>query len=379
MRYRAALAVAGVLLAGAIAVPAVHADGTEALGAPGITVANPTDAVFAGVGTQQHPGTAATLNVSVPAGASVKQVLAYWSGQDTWPGHGPDEYDDTITLNGTGVTGTLIGGPSTPYLRERFYTVRADVTALGLVSAGSNLITVAGMDFQTEIFGPTGNKGVGLVVIYDDGSRSTVAGLRDGQDYAWTGFPEPYTTTVDQTFTFAPGASARQGTLGIMAAEVLDHDLSDAWGNVVSGQFDTGQTFSLVNQLMSADGLEFDARNFPVTVPAGATSLTVRVLSQGGEQVQPAALLWLAAALTVHDPRESCPQGYWKANTGSWPPTGYSPSQKLSTVFSPAALGALGTSTMMQALSAAARRSRPRRRSCSAPAPRRCSTPRIRS
>ena len=117
-------------LAAALAVPAAaHADGTETLGPPGVAVADRTDTVFAGVGTQEFLNLPTTLTVSVPAGATVKQVLVYWSGEDTWPGHGPDEYDDTISLAGAPVTGTLIGGPSAPFLRERFYTFRADVTA----------------------------------------------------------------------------------------------------------------------------------------------------------------------------------------------------------------------------------------------------------
>jgi hypothetical protein len=350
---------AAAVVAAALAVPAAaHADGTETLGPPSVAVADRTDTVFAGVGTQQFLNLPTMLNVSVPAGATVKQVLVYWSGEDTWPGHGPDEYDDTISVAGAPVTGTLIGGPSAPFLRERFYTFRADVTARGLVAAGSNSIAVSDMDFQTELFGPTGNKGVGLVVIYDDGSASTVAGLRDGQDYAYGGFSSPYDTTAPQTFTFAPDTSTRQGSLGILAAEVLDHDLpTGVQGNVITGGFDTGQTFSLVNDLQSLQGLEYDARNFPVTIPAGARALTIQLLSQGGDRL--ASMLWLAGALTVDDSApppppaggEGCTPGYWKTHTEAWPPTGYSPSQALSTVFSPTGLGTLGSSTLRQALS----------------------------
>jgi hypothetical protein len=349
---------AATVVAVALAVPAAaHADGTETLGPPGVAIADRTDTAFAGTGTQEFLNLPTTLSVSVPAGATVKQVLVYWAGEDTWPGHGPDEYDDTISLAGAPVTGTLIGGPSTPFLRERFYTFRADVTARNLVGPGSNSIAVSDMNFQTELFGPTGNKGVGLVVIYDDGSASTVAGLKDGQDYAWGGFPAPYNTTTPQTFSFASDTTTRQGSLGILAAEVRDHDLpSGVQGNVITGQFDTGQTFLLVNDLQSLQGLEFDARNFPVTIPAGARSLTVQLLSEGGER--PASMLWLAGALTVDDSAppppppggEGCTPGYWKTHTSSWTATGRSPSQALSTVFSPTGLGTLGSSTLGQAL-----------------------------
>jgi hypothetical protein len=67
-----------------------------------------------------------------------------------------------------------------------------------------------------------------------------------------------------------------------------------------------------------------------------------------------------AANVTASDPShyfgqaagtQGCSHGYWKNHTDSWPPTGYSPSQKVSTVFSQAAIyPALGNSTLLQAL-----------------------------
>jgi hypothetical protein len=357
VRSRTILVVAAGLLTSLVAAGTASAEGTETLGQPSIAVASRTDALFAGVGNQQNPDTAVALGVTVPAGATVKQVLLYWAGQDTWPGHGVDEYDDTISLNGVPVTGTLIGGPSTPFLRERFYTFRADVTARNAVGPGSNTLSVSDMNFQTELFGPTGNKGVGVVVIYDDGTTSSVAGLRDGQDYAWIGFPPPYDTTAAQTFTFSPDAATRQASLGVLATEVYDHDLPvGVQGNIITGKFDMGQSFELVNELQSIQGLELDARNFPLTIPAGAKSLTVQLLSVGGDR--PASMQWIAGALTVDDAapsppaagREGCSPGYWKTHIGSWGPTGYLTSRALSTVFSPTGLGTLGSTTLLQAL-----------------------------
>jgi hypothetical protein len=48
---------------------------------------------------------------------------------------------------------------------------------------------------------------------------------------------------------------------------------------------------------------------------------------------------------------EGCTPGYWKNHLSSWGPTGYSPSQALSTVFSAGGLGSLGSSTLLEALS----------------------------
>jgi hypothetical protein len=48
---------------------------------------------------------------------------------------------------------------------------------------------------------------------------------------------------------------------------------------------------------------------------------------------------------------QGCTPGYWKNHTDSWPPTGYSPTQTVVTVFAQSALyPALGASTLLQSL-----------------------------
>ena len=79
------------------------ADGTETLGPLSIGTASGSGIVAAGAGLNTQPG---TISVDVPIGATVEQVLLYWTGQMATfvPG------DDTIIVNGTQVIGTLIGG-----------------------------------------------------------------------------------------------------------------------------------------------------------------------------------------------------------------------------------------------------------------------------
>jgi hypothetical protein len=351
IRRVARLALAGAVVLALTAAPPALADGTETLGPPSVPIGDGSDVFVAGVGTEQHVGTAVPFSFTVPAGASVEQVLVYWQGQVTAGG----QPDDVISLNGNSITGALIGGPSNPFAQEQFFTYRADITALNLVSAGANTLTVSEMHFQTDLFHPTGNKGLGVAVIYDDGSPSTIAGLKDGQDYAFAGFASPFDTTVAQTTTFAPAASPREATLGILAGGARGSDSVGVPGNVIVGEFDTGETFSLVNELQSNQGLEFDARNFPLTIPAGATSLTVRLLSQGGDR--PGSLLWILGSVTmaVEEPEpepggEGCTPGYWKNHLDAWVPTGFSPTQQLATVFSQSGLGSLGTATLIDAL-----------------------------
>ncbi len=59
----------------------VRADGTEILDDPlGLNLAPGTDVIIAGVGLRD--GQPAAINLTVPAGATVQQVLIYWEGQD---------------------------------------------------------------------------------------------------------------------------------------------------------------------------------------------------------------------------------------------------------------------------------------------------------
>jgi hypothetical protein len=295
----------------AMAPPAL-ADGSETLGPPDVAIVNGTDALVAGIGTQAHPDAPVELSVDVPAGAAVDQVLAYWQGQIT-SGYGPDRPDAEISFDGTMVTGVQTSAPTNPYLGELYYTYRADITALGLVRAGANTITVSDMNFVSELYAPSGNKGVGLLVVYSDGSRSRLAGYVDGQDYAYASFDAPLDTTRPQTFSFAAASSDRAATLGLLVGDTLDYNETGVAGNVISGRFSTGQTFTIVNQLQSRRGADFDAENLPVTVPAGATSLTVQILSEGGDN--PASFAWIGAGLTLDD--EAPPQTPCKPQWGS--------------------------------------------------------------
>jgi hypothetical protein len=341
-------------------VPSALADGTETLGPPSVTVASATNVIAAGVGMHGFPNTANSFSVSVPAGATVKQVLLYWQGHATGfnadPCLGAPVLDDAVSVNGNAVTGTLIGGSTNFFLAEFFATYRTDITSLNLVSAGANTLTISNMRFIScfdGYAGIDGNDGVGVLVLYDNGVDSAVAGVKDGQDLAYALFAPPLNTTVAQTFTFSASATSRPGSLATLAGSVSGPDLSGLRGTVLAITFDTGQTASIVNAWQSNEGQEFDADNFPITIPAGATSMTVQALSEGG--VSPASLAWIAASLQIANPPtagggEGCTPGYWKNHLEAWAVTGFSPNQALSTVFSPTGLGTLGSSTLLQAL-----------------------------
>ena len=125
-----------ILWAALLLLPAATAwaDGTETLGPPSIPIASGTGLAVAGVGLEDSQPR--NINVAVPAGASVEQVILYWGGDngsvsDLTP-------TDTIQVGGNAVTGAFIGG-NTNY-SPGFNTVsyRADITGLGLVQSGAN-------------------------------------------------------------------------------------------------------------------------------------------------------------------------------------------------------------------------------------------------
>ena len=118
-----ARASATLVLMGTVAGP-VLADGTETLGPPGIFIESGTGIVAAGTGMATQPG---TIDITVPAGATVNQVLLYWEGQMTTNVAG----DDTLVIDGNNVTGTLIGGQTFFFNNAYNSAFRADITGLG--------------------------------------------------------------------------------------------------------------------------------------------------------------------------------------------------------------------------------------------------------
>lgn len=262
------------------------AEGTETLGAPSIAIASGTGVVSDGTGLEAQPS---SVSLDVPAGATVKQVLAYWEGSH-YEGDAPD---DTLTIGAQEVTGTLIGGPTFFFpdfdinpARQVFASAfRADITSLGLVSAGANSLSLSGLNFSYR------NDGAGIAVIYDDGTAPAHIAVRDGVDVAWQGFPAERQVTVPQTFTFPAAAAARAAELTVMVASVSNGGRGNSIDVTVAGT-----TTTIPNALNANDGEEWDNLTIPVIIPAGETSVTVGIRSSGTD---PASLVWVAGVLAV--------------------------------------------------------------------------------
>lgn len=309
MRTRALIAaVVAVLTTAVVAGPAL-ADGTETLGPPSIAIADGSGLAVGGTGLNTQPG---TITVDVPAGATVEQVLLYWSGF-TNPGTAGDP---TVTVDGTEVTGQLIGGPTPFFSGVSARTYRADITSLGAVTAGANSLAIAGADFSFS------NDGAGVVVIYDDGSATALA-LRDGSDLAFRDFQPPLDTTVPQTFTFAPSDHDRTAQLSAFASSVEDGRPRPNALLVTVG----GETTTITDPFSNSSGPEWDTFTAAITVPAGASELTVQALSQSdGSENLPASFNWIGVflALPVDAPPpggDGCTAtlGYWKTHSEKGP------------------------------------------------------------
>jgi uncharacterized repeat protein (TIGR01451 family) len=203
--------------------------------------------------------------------------------------------DNTIVINGNDVSGKLIGGPTFFSFGRYNSAFRADITDLGLVNAGTNTITVDGLDFSSQA------NGAGVFVIYDDGTGITEIGLRDGVDRAYLNAPEPRNLTVPQTFNFPPTSEDRTATLSLFVANVLWCAPCDRVAPN-SIEVTTGGVLTVFSDLLKSNGgKEWDSVNLPITIPAGADSLTVQVFSRDDNNTgeTPASLDWILAGLMV--------------------------------------------------------------------------------
>jgi len=295
--------------------------GLDGLGPPlGIVIEPGTDIVVAGTGLITQPG---VINIDIPLGVTIKQVLLYWQGKGN--------QDDTILLDGASITGSLIGNT----YADR-YCYRADVTAVGFVSPGPNSLPVAGLDFVV-------NNGAGLMVIYDDGVNSSEIIIKDGDDFAFgiSSIPPPYDTTVPQTFSFTPEDVARVANLSMFFASVSGSASGGGFRPSAIEVTVGGTTTVFDDMLDSYDGDEWDTLILFVDIPAQADSLTVQALSvnnPGGQEGQVASFDWLVSSVSVPSPPdggEGCTPGYWKQKQhfDSW--VNYSPSDLFSDVFGP--------------------------------------------
>ncbi len=316
-KIRHAIAVSSLVIAmGVIAhSPPALADGTDMLEPTSAILADGSAIIGAGTGLSlAQPG---DIDIEIPAGASVEQVLIYWDGADrNYAGAAPaiGVTTDTIDVSGNVVEGVFIGGRTFGTDVQQF-TFRADITSLGLVSAGSNTLSVSGLDFGSESV----ETGAGVLVIIDDGTSSTL-GIFDGSDYAYIGCTEDFNCqeTVKRMFTFPAASSARDAELTMFFTSVAGTtSTGDFRPSVVRVWVGAEPPIEIVNELDSVDGEEWDTLNIEFEVPPGVTQVEVQAFSEDLNLTsdEPASFKWLTAALGVPDELPGgygCTPGYWK-------------------------------------------------------------------
>lgn len=364
----------------AVGQPVARADGNETLGPPGIAIAPGNGIVAAGVGLSGAGGTG-TIVVTVPAEATVKQVLLYWQGMAPIPG---GTVDTDFQINGTvSITdGTAISDPvffneeGSPKANQYSYVYRKDITALGLVVPGVNNLTITGLDGFTHA-----DDGIGVLVIYQLGSSTSTIGIRDGNDVAFVNWDGLRKGTVAQTFTFPSALTDRTATLVSFFAGIAGEVSAGGATRPTSIEVTVnGVTTKHSNELGSVDGEEWDTWTKQILIPAGVTQLTVQAFSRDdnasaeGSTISaltpsrqfvsitpklttaiavvdpkdapegdlPASFFWLAAGLSVPDPPppppppgdDGCTPGYWRQTQhfGNWPAP-YTPQTLFSAVF----------------------------------------------
>jgi len=293
------------------------ADGTEQLGAPvGLTLAEGDGVVAAGVGLViSQPG---TLNVQVPAGATVKQVLLYVSGYH-------DNINPAATMtfkvNSQDVTAERIGGPvlfALPNYCPASY--RADITSLNLVAAGANALTIGEVDFEIQTFG------AGVVVVFDLPDADAVdIFVRDGMDAAYHEFAAPLNATAEQVYTFPASDEARTATLWLLVGSAKDNGLRP---NLTTVKIGDAPVVGYGNLFVSADGREWDTVKLELNIPAGVTRVAVQLLSEDPDNTgkDPASLVWVNGTLTIARPKDEPCQplgpcttatvGFWQNKNG---------------------------------------------------------------
>ena len=273
--------------------PSAAAIGTEELTPIDIALAPGTGMVASGVGLRGDPVVAqpGTFTITVPGGAVVNQVILYWEGQNATDGG-----DTDVEVNGNPVTGALIGGTTLFFGGAWSSSYRADITGLGLVSAGVNTLSVGAMDFTRGASGDSRNNGAGVLVIYDEGTDPVHMDVRDGNDLAYHAYAPTLNTTVAQDYVFAAEGSARTGELIIFAGSVYA-----GRPNAISAAIDDGVPVMHYDLLGNTMGSDWDVIMIPVNVPAGATKVTVQALSEAapGDTGDPASLAWVVSAFSI--------------------------------------------------------------------------------
>lgn len=255
--------------------------------------------VAAGTGLAGSTGIAigaGSITIDVPG--EVRQVILFWNGFVDFPAA---PIDETILLNGTqDVQGTIIGGPTNIFGNVASVTLRADITALNLISPGTNTLTLSDANFDRV------TNGAGILVLYDDGTDFRDIQVREGQDYAFIFAPAgPLNVAVAQRFDFEAAPHDRVVDLDLFFASVAGSFSGFGPERPNSIEVSIGGNIEIFSdRLNSVDGDEWDSLQLTFTVPAGVDFFTVQPFSRDDFNTgnDPASFTWVGAFSAIQNP-----------------------------------------------------------------------------
>jgi hypothetical protein len=249
-------------------------------------------------------GVPKTLTVNV--GGPVRFALLYWAGRERpcveTPAAGSGDCsgvtqpfkDQQLTVDGTPITGTIIGTETQPI------TGGGPILNIGYFADVTSLVSAKGAGSQSFVIGD-GNAGsnlwrldgVTLLVAYtntaDTNWYRVLVG--DGLDSAFGPDPTPGETRVTTAYTFNHGInlSARQAELWI----AMGDGTADRPDKVT-----ISNNATILNGLDGSNGPQWDTDKLTIDIPAGVGTTTVQAFSEPNNQ-NPDSLLWEVVALRV--------------------------------------------------------------------------------
>jgi hypothetical protein len=206
--------------------------------------------------------------------------------------------DQVMNFDGHTITGAMIGTETQPLPTDNaifnmtyFYDVTSWVAARG---TGAQTFTFSDGDVSNNLWRLDG---VGLIVAYTDPANPNTYRviIYDGIDFAYLRDPfGPSTqTTVPITVNHGSASTSR-------AAE-LTYFVGDTQVNRPD-RIDISNNPSLINQMVSNKGEEFEVKTLPINIPAGVGSTTTQLISDpngGTSDDNPDSMNWALLAIRV--------------------------------------------------------------------------------
>jgi hypothetical protein len=265
--------------------------------APAFRQAVTGDVVSAGVGLR-GTGTGTITLAGIPSGATAQKAFLYWA---TLGGNGTFT---SPTLNGTPVSGTLIGQSDDP-LPGIFqaFAYRADVTSL---VTGNGTYTIA--DLPAGPLPPANltvndSEGATLVAIYSQlGAPARVITINDGAVTLIGGLVQAHSTALKGFVTATPPTGAR-----------LTFVMGD--GQSSTPEYAGINTNLLaMNQFSGSDGAYWDTRTYDVSsVLAAGAAKADAVVSTASD-----SLVWVATILSVPGRLHTDAVGLFRPSEGTF-------------------------------------------------------------